>query len=115
PATLSGNIVTLTGSGMITITASQMGNNIYDTAASVTQSFVVSSLNIAIANPARLSDGSFAFEFSGTLGNNYGLQVSADLTNWTSLFSFTCTNLPTPVTDTAATNYNQRFYRVLGQ
>ncbi len=115
PATLSGNIVALTGWGTVTITASQPGNNTYAPAANVTQSFFVVPPPNVIANPARLPDGSFQFSFYGIVGSNYTLQASASLTNWVSLFTFTCTNAPTPVVDRAATNYSRRFYRTVEQ
>jgi RHS repeat-associated protein len=41
PATLAGNTVTLTGTGAVTITASQPGNTNYNAASSVSQSFAV--------------------------------------------------------------------------
>lgn len=42
PATISGNILTITGTGTITIQANQMGNNTYASATPVQQSFAVS-------------------------------------------------------------------------
>jgi hypothetical protein len=45
PATISGNIVTLTGAGMVTIEARQAGNQNYLAAPAVSQSFNVSSLS----------------------------------------------------------------------
>jgi hypothetical protein len=65
-----------------------------------------------IVDPQRLSNGSFEFAFYGAVGSNYTLQASSSLTNWTSLFSFACTNSPTVVLDASATNYSRRFYRV---
>jgi len=41
PATIIGNIITLTGSGKVVVQASQAGNSIYNAAPSVTQTFVV--------------------------------------------------------------------------
>jgi sugar lactone lactonase YvrE len=41
PASLSGNIVTLTGGGTVTVSASQPGNSVYAAALSVSQSFFV--------------------------------------------------------------------------
>jgi sugar lactone lactonase YvrE len=41
PASLSGNIVTLTGGGTVTVSASQLGNNVYAAALSISQSFFV--------------------------------------------------------------------------
>ncbi len=41
PATISGNIITLTGSGLVTVAANQPGNDIYRPASQVIQSFTV--------------------------------------------------------------------------
>ncbi len=41
PATVAGNVLTITGLGIVTVTASQAGSSIYAPAASVLQSFVV--------------------------------------------------------------------------
>ena len=46
------------------------------------------------------------------LNTSHTLQASTDLVDWTTLFSFTCTNIPMVVTDLAGTNFTQRFYRV---
>jgi hypothetical protein len=113
PATLSGNIVALAGWGTVTVSASQPGNGTYSAAPNVVQSFFVVPPNNTIASPQRLSDGTFEFAFYGAVGSNYTLQASASLTDWTSLFSFACTNSPTVVLDTSATNYSRRFYRVV--
>jgi hypothetical protein len=115
PAMLSGNIVALAGWGTVTVSASQPGNNTYAAAPDIVQSFFVLPPDNTIANPQRLSGGTFEFAFYGAVGSNYTLQASASLTNWTSLFSFACTNSPTVVVDTSATNYSRRFYRVAGQ
>jgi hypothetical protein len=47
PASISGNIVTLTGTGTVTIQASQNGDNNYNAATAVQQSFAVQSPSIA--------------------------------------------------------------------
>jgi len=40
------------------------------------------------------------------------LQASFDLVSWSGLLKFTCTNIPTVITDPAAANLSRRFYRV---
>jgi hypothetical protein len=112
PAQLNGNILSLTGWGTVTVVAAQPGNNTYAAAPNVTQSFSVIPPDNMIVDPQRLSNGSFEFAFYGAVGSNYTLQASSSLTNWTSLFSFACTNSPTVVLDASATNYSRRFYRV---
>jgi hypothetical protein len=113
PALLSGNIVALTGSGSVAVRASQPGNNTYAAALDVVQSFFVVLPDNTIASPQRLPDGTFEFAFYGVVGSNYTLQASTSLMDWTSLFSFVCTNSPTVLLDTNATKYNRRFYRVV--
>jgi hypothetical protein len=46
------NLLTITGTGLVTVTSSQPGDNIYDTAAPVTQSFTVNKAPQTISFPA---------------------------------------------------------------
>jgi hypothetical protein len=48
----------------------------------------------------------------GQINQIYTLQASPNLTNWVSILTFTCTNIPTPVIDAAAASLNHRFYRL---
>ena len=106
PAQLSGNIVTLTNAGTVTIQASQPGNSIYAAASNVIQSLVVASPDtnpptITIISPlpnARLSNA--VVTVSGTATDN--VQVASVLcslnngawsyatgtTNWTNSLAF---------------------------
>jgi hypothetical protein len=111
PASLSGNVLTLTGWGMVVVRASQPGNNIYAAAANVDQPLTVSPPNNTIG-AAQFTNGGFQLSFYGAVGNNYTLQASADLKQWISLLNFTCTNAPTIVIDSTAENYSKRFYRI---
>jgi hypothetical protein len=115
PATLSGNIVTLTGSGTVVLKASQPGNDFFAAAPDVPQSFSVSSSEITLAKPQWLPDGRFQVNVYGVLGNNYVLQFSPNLIDWTSLFTFTCTDSPTTVADPGAHLSGYLFYRVQAQ
>jgi pimeloyl-ACP methyl ester carboxylesterase len=92
PAVLSGNIVTLTGYGTVTVTASQPGNNTYAPAANVTEYFIVTPPDNTLVSLGFQTNGAFQMAFYGTIGSNYTLQASTDLANWTSLLNFTCTN-----------------------
>jgi N-acetylneuraminic acid mutarotase len=78
----------------------------------------VSSLN-PITNPTRLGDGSFQFRFSNPSGSSYSVlastNVAAPLNTWSNLG--TATETPPGsgqflFTDSQATNYPRRFYRV---
>ena len=113
PATLSGNMLTLTGWGTVTVTAAQPGNNTYSAAADVARSFVVSPAESTLVGLGFQTNGGFQLAFYGTLGSNYTLQASLTLSNWTPLFSFPCTNTPMLLLDAAGTNQSRRFYRVL--
>jgi hypothetical protein len=112
PATLSGNILILTGWGMVTVTASQPGNATYAAAASVEESFAVSPGKYTLVAQQRLSDGSFQMAFYGDIGSQCVLQGSTNLVNWTPVLYFTCSNSPAVVVDTAGKNYTKRFYRI---
>jgi hypothetical protein len=113
PATLNGNIVTLTGFGTVIVTASQPGNSIYAAASGVTQSFVVAPPDITLVSLGFQTKGGFQMVFYGSVGSNYTLEASTSLTSWTSLFGFGCTNSPTVLLDTSATNFSRRFYRAV--
>ncbi len=55
----------------------------------------------------------FSMAYYGVLGSNYMLQASVDLTHWTTLLNFTCTNQPMKLLDAQSGGNSQRFYRVL--
>jgi hypothetical protein len=112
-ATLSGNILILNGWGTVTVSASQPGNNSYAAATSVTQSFFVAPPDNTIVSPQRLLDGSFQLVFYGLVSSNYTVQVSTNLINWQTFTNFTGSNLLFYFKDPAATNFKQRFYRVM--
>jgi uncharacterized repeat protein (TIGR02543 family) len=112
PAVLSGNIVTLTGWGTVTVSASQPGNSVYSAASTVSQSFFVAPPDNTIVNPQLSANGLFQMAFYGTVSSNYTLQASTNLTNWSSLFTFPCTNSPIMVVDTNATYSGAKFYRL---
>jgi len=81
PAELSWNIVTLTGAGTVVMRASQTGNAMYAPAANVDQAFDVAPPNHTLANPQRLSDGSFQMVF---LVDH--LKTADDLKNWIEVY-----------------------------
>jgi len=63
PATVSGNLITLTGAATVKITASQVGNGTYAAATPVTQTFTVvpasQTINFPAISPQHSSEGSF--------------------------------------------------------
>ncbi|EEF61551.1 NF038122 family metalloprotease [Pedosphaera parvula] len=76
PATISGNTITITGAGTVTVRASQIGNTNYNSAEDVDQSFTVAKANQMIAfNPIpNKSIGEPAFAVNGTASS--GLPVT---------------------------------------
>jgi len=111
PAILSGNIISLTSWGTVTVTASQPGNSAYAPAANVSQSFFVMPPVNTIGGAQFTNDG-FQMAFYGMVGSNYTLQASTDLKNWTSVLNFACTNSPMNVVDPGANYLARRFYRI---
>jgi hypothetical protein len=82
-----------------------------------TQSFeiVVNPLEPVALNALALNDTSFQLQVSGTAGPNYILQASTNLGNpggWMNLLTNTPTVLPFILTDSNATNFSSRFYRI---
>ena len=110
PATLSGNILTLTGHGTVTVTASQSGNSSYAAATPVVQSFAVAPPDNTLVGLG-FQNHSFQMAFYGIVGSNYTVQASSNLLNWQPFTNFTVTNSPFNFIDSAATNFNKRFYR----
>jgi hypothetical protein len=65
---------------------------------------------------SRRNDGAFQAQFNATGGVTYDIQASTDLLHWSDLLLFNFgDNGPVSFTDTSATNYPRRFYRVGAQ
>ncbi len=60
-----------------------------------------------------LSNGLFRLSITGDLGPDYTVQASANLTTWINLFVTNSPARPLTWTDTTASHFLQRFYRVL--
>ena len=100
PATVSGNVVSFTGCGAVSITASQAGNSNYSSAANVNRTFTVNPRPASFA----LSGASFTYN-GGTQGPSVAATPS-DATYTISSGSLTGTGGGTyPVTITATGNY----------
>ena len=63
------------------------------------------------ASTQRLPDGSFHLTLIGQTNRTYTIEVSSDLSFWTSWTNVTPTNASTPLTDLEAARHMQRFYR----
>src|SRR5665213_2460967 len=59
------------------------------------------------------SSGGFQFQFTAATNQNYTIQSSPNLVNWTNIGSGTISNSPTTFIDPAATNYRYQFYRIV--
>jgi hypothetical protein len=114
PAQLSGNVLTLTGAGTVTVRASQTGSSVFAPAANVDQSLTVLPPSNTVGSPQYNVSG-FNLTFYGTVGSNYLFQASSNLVNWTSLQSFTCTNSIMNFRDASATGMARRFYQIKPQ
>lgn len=75
PAVLSGNLLTFTGAGTVTVTASQAGNDIYGPASPVTQSITVAPavLTVTANNATRVNDApnpTLTYAITGLVNND---------------------------------------------
>jgi hypothetical protein len=65
---------------------------------------------IGFGSPLWHTNG-FNLMVQGSIGSNCEIYVSTDLFTWESLTNFVITKSPIYFSDSAATNFNQRFYR----
>ena len=70
PATVAGSILTITGAGMVTVTASQAGNTEYPAATPVTQSFTVNKAPLLVtannaSRPVNTANPVFTYTITG--------------------------------------------------
>jgi fibronectin type 3 domain-containing protein len=105
PATISGSTLTITGAGMVTVTASQAGNAYYAAAASVSQSFTVAKavLQAAAASVSRAyaaANPALTYAVSGFVNGDTIAAVSGTATLTTAA---NATSLPGPYAITFAT------------
>jgi len=85
-------------------------------AGAVTSSPAFLALNQPLrAGQLMLTNGVFQFQFIGSMGSNYVVQASTNLTNWVPLFTNIATNGYVSVTDTNAASFPGRYYRTVGQ
>ncbi len=116
PAVLSGNVVTVTNTGLVVVRASQPGDGVYASAPPVDQSFVVAAGNNLITEQRRLPNGKFWLVFAGDFARPYVVESSTNLTQWTPRVTNLVDSLGNlEFTDSAATNRARGFYRVKGQ
>jgi hypothetical protein len=59
------------------------------------------------------NSGTFSLTVNGDTGPDYIVLASTNLVDWTSIFTNHSPTPPFVWTDSGASNYNQRFYRIL--
>lgn len=76
-------------------------------------------LSVAVTAPARpemsgvvFTNGTFNLTVSGDPGHDYIIQSSTNLADWTAIFTNPLPALPFVWSDSAASNFPQRFYRI---
>lgn len=113
PGVLSSNIMTMTGSGLVVVRASQAGDATYSPAPNVDQVLsIVPGINV-ISDFQRLGNGMFTLRFYGEPEANYVVQASTNLVNWLPLTTNQISELGyLEYTDASSTNYDRRFYRI---
>jgi uncharacterized repeat protein (TIGR02543 family) len=113
PAILSGNILTMTGVGLVVLRASQSGDVTYAAAPSVDQVLLVAPGNNVIADAQRLANGMFTFRFYADTGPDYIVKASTDLISWLPVATNQISGLGfLEFTDVLSTNFDRRFYRI---
>jgi CSLREA domain-containing protein len=88
PATVSGSTLTITGTGLVTVTASQAGNSNYAAATPVPQSFTVvpAVLTVTANNASRVygaANPAFGYTIAGYVNGDTSLVVSGTATETT--------------------------------
>jgi hypothetical protein len=107
--TLTLTNVTADDQGTYAVTVEVPTNNVAP--ATFAASLTVLGGDVTLSQPQVLSNGAFQMLLEGLPGRDYLLEISPDLTNWTTLRPITYTNGLMPVVDDTATNAAQRFYR----
>jgi hypothetical protein len=124
-----GDGLTGTGSGSLQIfvvppTATRLclglpDNPYHDNSGSFTATFTISSLSpvpaLSLKPGGFTTNGNLHLQLSGLAGKNYVLQASTNLSNWISLGTNVPVATPFYLSDPAATNFPNRFYRAVQQ
>jgi hypothetical protein len=85
----------------------------YNNSVAATALFFITPVQFTAANFA--TNRQFQLGFQGVTGSNYVLQASTNLQNWTAISTNTATTNTFYLFDPEATNFPQRYYRVLQQ
>lgn len=113
PALVSGNIVTMTGPGLVVLRASQAGDATYAPAPHVDQVLMIAPGNNVIADYQKVGNNLSTFRFYGESGINYVVQASTNLVDWQPLATNQVSALGFfEFIDIDSTNHSSRFYRI---
>jgi hypothetical protein len=118
----NGIIISTPTNSTLTVTNVQLTNdgnvfnvaltNIAGSAAALSSNAVLTVLMPPVlSDPQVLPDGAFRMFLQGNANRSYGIEISSNLANWSTLTTLNYTNGRMPVLDATATNAPQRFYR----
>ncbi len=118
PATVSGNTVTITGAGTVTIRASQTGDTTYDAATSVAQSFVVNKAQLTatadnVSRTYGAANPSLTVSYSGFI-NSDGLASLTAVPSLVTTATATSTVGSYPITASGGVSNNYEISYVAG-
>jgi len=68
---------------------------------------------VLFANPNLSANNGLVLNLGLSVGNNYDLQASTNLSDWSILAAFYCNGTNTICFDPLATNFSKRFYRLV--
>jgi hypothetical protein len=102
------NAIFLTNTATVRANAFEAG---YTNSVAVSGMFTILP-QLFFTKPGAFSNGVFLMQLSGTPNQNYVLQASTDMVQWSSISTGTPVATPFNFTDPDATNYPSRYYRV---
>ena len=109
-ATLVLNNIQTTNAGLYSVVVSNLVGSVVSSNAALTVSSAVPS-RPQLSSPG-FSNGQFTLTVNGDPDQDYIVQVSTNLTDWTSIFTNHPLTLPFSWSDVAASNFSQQFYRI---
>jgi len=113
PAMVSGNILTMTGAGLVVVRASQAGDATNAPAPNVDQVLLIVPGNNVITDAQRLANGMFLLRFYGETGSNYVVKTSTNLVHWLAVATNQISGLGyLEFMDASSTNFDRRFYQI---
>jgi PA14 domain/Calx-beta domain len=113
PGSIDGNLLTVTGTGLVVVSASQAGDDSHVPAIPVQQTLqVLSATSIPIVSVGFTDQSHLRFTFPTIRNGRYEVQSSDDLVHWTGFGVRTATDSTTTFVDGRGSDA-KRFYRVV--